>query len=425
MNDDAIQSYLYFGAVYGDVAGEGSKLLLDCDTGRYRDWAARASEDELVRQGIACLREATAEALEQAPAGPHGVFLSGGFDSRAILGCLLEHVAPSELVGLTFGMPGSLDYELPVQLARYAGIRHEALDASSVIWDAAAVVDFARSELSLPAPELDGEFISYQLWRDLPTEWAYWTGYLGGSVSGALLPPEPSPDWDTAVEAFLRRNRQSPHVALDGPGWDPRSVLPNGPMFDPVEFGLDDQLDVAGRQTFRIGSARRSRLPVQLLAQPAWKSFMLSLPFHHRAGGAPLYRRILREAFPELFRFPVQGAESAQRRNASIPAKALRRGRRLAERALPRRAERKASANVQKLDYARALRSGGGYADFVHAAATGLTARGIAEHVDVDRLFVEHRAGTADHTQPLRILTSLEVNFRALETAEPGTDTRT
>ena len=165
VDEDDLQSYLYFGAVYGDLRTEGLPLLADAPSDRDREWAASASEDQLVREGVRCLREATQEALAQTSESRHAVFLSAGFDSRALLGSLLEHLSADELVTLTFGTPGALDYEIPARVSKDVGVRHERLDATSVSWDVASVTAFARSELSLPAPEIDGEFISYNLWN--------------------------------------------------------------------------------------------------------------------------------------------------------------------------------------------------------------------------------------------------------------------
>ena len=216
---------------------------------------------------------------------------------------------------------------------------------------------------------------------------------------------------------FLRRNRQAKSAQLAAPDWNVRALLPDGPIVDEARIAPDDQLEMAGRQTFRIGSVRRTRRPVQPFTQPVWKRFMLSLPLEQRLGGAPVYHRILREAFPDLFHLPVQGGSRPARHappHRDLVTKALRRGRRVVRRISPRLARRHRLRNVQKLDYERLLRTESAYADYVRTGLDGIAARCIVDHLDIEQLWHEHRAGAANHTESLRILSSLEMNLRAL-----------
>lgn len=55
------------------------------------------------------------------------VLLSGGLDSRAILMELLEHFESKKINTLTFGVPGSLDFELGNKVAAYFKTNHQAV----------------------------------------------------------------------------------------------------------------------------------------------------------------------------------------------------------------------------------------------------------------------------------------------------------
>jgi asparagine synthetase B (glutamine-hydrolysing) len=54
--------------------------------------------------------------------------LSGGFDSRALLGCALKH--KSDIVAYTFGVPGASDLRCAQKLASSCGIKHKIIYAS-------------------------------------------------------------------------------------------------------------------------------------------------------------------------------------------------------------------------------------------------------------------------------------------------------
>lgn len=56
--------------------------------------------------------------------------LSGGIDSRAILGSLLEFTDASNIKTYTFGSPGTYDYEIGNFIAKKTGTNHESFDLS-------------------------------------------------------------------------------------------------------------------------------------------------------------------------------------------------------------------------------------------------------------------------------------------------------
>jgi hypothetical protein len=420
MEDHTIQSYLAFGAAYGDLRKAGYDLLSTTDTTKYRKWAANASESELVRQGVQCLREAAREALADVPGGTQAVLLSGGYDSRGVLGALLENVSASEIVALTYGTPGSLDYEVPQSISKLLGIRHERLDLNTLQWDAASIVRYVRDEYdSSPVPMAVDTQAGQALRSRVGTDATYWTGFMGDTTAGGHLPRERSKDWDSAVDFFLERNREAKSVVLTRPGWEARTVLPSEPIFDPAAISLDDQLVIAGRLPFRIRPVAGHRhRHSYVYSQPAWASFMLALPWKQRAAGKRLYRRILLAAFPRLFSLPLQGNYGLGA-NASasrlLVGKVLHRGRRAIERVAPSLAPTVDAANVQKLHYSSVLRGDSDYARLVKGLVHSLHDRGVLGYIDVRTVWNDHARGIANHASALRLLASLEVSLRAAE----------
>lgn len=103
---------------------------------RRRYWTPRFDEsrDDLddpegeVRE----LGERLLRATERAVSGKGRLLvpLSGGLDSRAILGAVLECKPASDILAVTFGMPGTFDFEIGARLARETGLAHRALDVT-------------------------------------------------------------------------------------------------------------------------------------------------------------------------------------------------------------------------------------------------------------------------------------------------------
>lgn len=76
--------------------------------------------------------------VEQATSDRHIIPLSGGWDSRAILGALIERLDSDRIVTVTFGVPSQLDYDLGKMIADSVGVEHHAFDLRTVdfTWDA-------------------------------------------------------------------------------------------------------------------------------------------------------------------------------------------------------------------------------------------------------------------------------------------------
>ena len=129
----------------------------------------------------------------RAPSGRHIIPLSGGWDSRAILGALLERIDSDRITTVTFGVPGQLDYDLGKKVADSAGVEHHTFDLRSV--------DFTRDAIR--------ESVTADPWTCVPDSFFFslirnlfscgsdtiWSGFLGD----ALTSPQPS-DTSTSDE---------------------------------------------------------------------------------------------------------------------------------------------------------------------------------------------------------------------------------
>ncbi len=414
-----IQSYLFYGAVYGDIAAAGRMVLGGCDTTIYGSWVQTATTRQLIDEGVRCLRQAARDALDSFPSTNHVVSLSGGFDSRAILAALLEHLAPGNLTTITFGIPGTFDYELPIQIARITGVPHHSFDARNVKWDLGNVIQFATREFESPfVPNLIDRYINYLAMRDVARDAVVWEGTLGDNSGGSHLPRTPSRTWDSARIYFVQRNHETKPMILSERTWDPKSLLPDGPFLSPDAVSMDDQLDVGGRESFRIRIPWRSYRKATIFDRPVWLSFIYSLPFHLRSSRNPLYRRIVAEAFPSLFKLPLQtnfGLGAFAPRPVVFLSRVQHRVRKEMAKRIPRLRSSFHVAHLQKFDYAAALARDTDYSALVHDLVRGLAARRVVDHLDIEELWLGRSSIEASTARPLRLLSSLELGFRVSE----------
>jgi hypothetical protein len=333
-----MDQYLAFGFV-PELPPDGDPLALLSDWSRVPRRSTRSvSESALVREGIRALTAAFTEcAAATESRDDQVVFLSGGLDSRAILGGLLELYRPAEILTATFGAPGEQDFDFAADIARAAGVRHEVVESSSVEWTTQDLVDSVLArEVPLPHP-FGQRYLSYRLHRRIGADHAFWDGLCGGVVSGGHVPgPEEVGTWEAAVSDFMAKHLLPGSSQLTSPGFRPASTMPAAPFVSDTLLPFPDQLDFAVRQNryIRTRYLRGYTMRSPFLARP-WVDFMLAVPIPYR-NEQRLYMTILRQAYPRLFRRPTTTFDGA-----GVPASPVLRKPLVFQRRALRKAQRK------------------------------------------------------------------------------------
>lgn len=367
-------------------------------------------EDALVHGNERLRTSARELASNFAPGKTHVVLLSGGFDSRAVLGALLENVDARNIEACTYGWPGADEYELAAKVCRTAGVRHHLLDIRQVKWSTEGLLASVRHRSFPPSFALGARFFDHLIYSEYGPESAYWEGFLGDSVSGDHLPPQPSDTWEEALSTFIAANRVRYGVALTPASFDHRTVLPEAPLLPRESMEFSDQLDIALRQTCYISN----RIPFDrdtrtLFSHPALARFLLGLPRRLREGQV-VYREMLLRSFPELFAIQIEGQRDRSRRHSTqavdgsgLLHKVRRLGRRLAEHKKSLRPNPMVGKEMRNNPSLRAVMS---------ENIAELKERKIIDWVDVEAIWEDHLAGRAQHTRALRVLCSLEIALK-------------
>ena len=170
-----------------------------------------ASFDELVRIGVQLLN-ATFEKL-LIHRRQNVVPLSGGLDSRLVLGALREHVDPKDIHTFTFGVPGSYDYEIGNAVAKELGTRHVAMPLNTESYSVDDEIEAARRT------DYQGILFHHPpLWKldRLYAGGLYWSGYVGDAVAGSYLKRAPSRSLQEAQLTHLQSRRLVKSINLHG-----------------------------------------------------------------------------------------------------------------------------------------------------------------------------------------------------------------
>jgi hypothetical protein len=418
MNDrEGISAYLYFG--YRPAPGDDLAWVSAPCAEAVPDRAYTPSE-------AGRLLDAVVDALLRArPSGGRCVIpLSGGRDSRILLGAVMERVDREEIVTVTFGTPGQLDFEIGRHLARHFGLAHHALDLSAVelTWD--ALLDAARASPWSYVPDGYVNRLAVSRVACSPRD-AVWSGFLGGSLTKA--PFARAATWQEATDRFVVSQRRVPHLWLPPPGYDPRRALPPWPDGAAVTYG--DLLNLGVRQarciasiltprsTWRAWGGVMGRLPATGAAVLApfaakdWATYWLQAPDHAKRGQR-LYRRMLEYRFPELAAMPGKASRGLSPRNrlGAFCMRAQGVVRRQIHRRWPRLPIRSRAID-NYVDYQAAFRNRKDYIAVAEQALEVLARQDAVPWLDLDRLWQQHRRGRRDHAKALLVLLGLAVNL--------------
>lgn len=370
-------------------------------------------EAELMEQGILALKKV----FTNIESGTHILPLSGGLDSRTVLGGLLYAGLEKQIIAVTFGTPGTFDFEIGQLLANKLGLRHEIFDFTKLELDQEELEKIAASDNSWTF--LYDRFYNYQLCKYFGKDCIYWSGFLGDAVSGAHLPEIESLNWLDAKRYFAHRNRFVKSMKLTSQTYNPVNDLPERPLINSKYINFDLQLDLFIRQEFYIRKTVTNkdydyRTPFQ---DPNWINFILSVP-NNFYKNQYLYKKVILKAFPDLFDMPTTN-------NFGFPLnknKNLASIRRLYEKIRLRIFERLPQVgdmfpvykNMNYINFNNALRHRSNFKKTVYHNIQNLKLRKLIDWLDFDLLWGEHQEKIKNHGNALMLLSALEINLRAI-----------
>ncbi|RYV52389.1 asparagine synthase-related protein [Pengzhenrongella frigida] len=415
-----VEQYLAFG-FNPDVDDPDPLQVLHEWSRQPRPDLARMSESDLVRAGVRALRAAVEECAVRT-AGTRGdqvVFLSGGLDSRTILGGLLEIFDRSEILAVTFGMPGEQDFDFAARVAKVAGVRHETLESAGVEWTTQGLVDSVLArQIPLPFP-FGQRYLSYLLHSRVGPDNVFWDGLCGDIVSGKLFRPGCEAwDWDTAVADFLDKHLLVGRDRLYSSDFEPARSIQPAPLCSTDDLSCYYQLMYGVRQRHYVSTRLLRELPActPFLAGP-WLDLMLRIPVRQRLK-QHLYEEIQKQTFPRLFSLPTTahggGAVLESRFTRTAHRLRFRAEHEMARRGLPlfagRRHESGANAAIRA-----GYRCTGEIRDLAVENISDLAARGIVDWLDTGSYLPGCEAIEAPSDEAITRLLGLEINLKAAD----------
>ncbi|GAB3680696.1 asparagine synthase-related protein [Salinisphaera aquimarina] len=382
-----------------------------------RSTLAALDESALCDHGIRLWKQVCRRLLDSR-SGPFVVPLSAGLDSRAILAGMADQGAPN-LQTVTFGVPGSFDYEIAPDVARQAATPHERIDLRTI------AVETGRIDGIVQEPGRSSFLLDMYFNRAISDRYGpdctYLSGYVGDVLAGKNLRDSQSVDWEQARSRFAHKNRHSRTATLTHPDAQTTALLPEHPYVSADLMAFDEQLDYAVRQEclMRPIVMRPDYDSIAPMLDEEWVIFMLALSRDQRQGRR-LFVQLFQRGFPALFSLPTTANGglplTASARAVQTHQRRLKRRRRLLSklsRLMPSITVPLGNRSWQYIDFKQGLNK--------RADLTALFDRGMqridranwAPWIDAQGLLREHRDGVADHGKALSVLLNLDIVTRA------------
>jgi asparagine synthetase B (glutamine-hydrolysing) len=412
--DDKIGAFLHYGYL-PQGGGTVSSFPFDIDlltsssSNPYKEY----SESHLVEEGAKRLHDALTSAPKRSEK-THVIPLSGGLDSRAILGGLIDAGLTDNIVTVTFGTPGTFDYDIGNAVGQSVEVTHRKINLNDVEVTEELLLETLRN-----GPEwtfLFDAFYNRIVTREFGEESVYWSGFMGDPLAGSHLGTGPTTNFEEEQKVFSKKNKLPNVSVYKRSSFDPIRVLPDEPLVDANKLSYGEQLDFAIRQTQYIRPTVlvpefEYRTP---FLNEQWVKFIVNVPRRYRTG-MYLYKKILIKLWPELFKLPTETY-------SGLPLTAGKHRvifRQLVEASMSRMKQYipwlpwPSDRGINYVDFASAIRTRSDFQSVVRSCITNLEQRGVVDWIDINSLWRTHQSGERDLAYPLLLLTALELNLIA------------
>ena len=351
----------------------------------------------------------------------HIVLLSGGWDSRLILGELMSRVEKRNIDTLSFGRPGQLDFDIGKEIAGRLSLSHEAFNLGKIdiTWE-----DVCAACTDAPWVYYPDNVFNFLTRRHVSNKGAnVWSGFLGDPLTGSHLATSPL-NAEQAIQHFCRKQqRQSANILSD---YNPADSVPA--LHTESRLTFEDQLNLGLRQRGLISSLvlpgkQWGGWTSDCVAQdgrndywapfihPQWAHFWLSAPRRARVGRA-LFLDAFKEKHPMLYKYRAKSTWGAS------PSSMVSRGLKfsitafeaLCRRALPG-VSNTPSNRQNYLDMTKVYRESDAHSEILRKAIDVVDGAGVLASGDVIKLWDQHRRGRRDYAGALSQVVGLAANL--------------
>jgi hypothetical protein len=365
------------------------------------------SEDELLQMGVKLFKRSINENFESNR--KHLVPISGGFDSRAILTTLLEFTEAHRIQTLTYGTPGTFDFEFGNLVAQKVGSKHTSLPMSESRYRMEELIDLSKrfqyqTVLFYHPPiwEIEKKFNDHLIW----------SGFTGGPTTGSATPKEPAENIEIAKQRFMIRRPLKSMSLTNCPDSDFYPLI-DWDGFSHTHLSYEEQLDFKNRQLKFISPhllCKGFQYKTPFLHHN-FMNFMLSLPDKYRRDQY-LFQKMMLMNNPKIFSLRTK-------KTGGLPVKAgrfRRRGRQMklkVKKEINKIVPLFTDPSLNYIDFNRGIREREDLRSIIYENVMDIKNRKIIDWINIEEIWRKHLSKTADHADALINLASLELHLKA------------
>lgn len=425
LDQRSLTDFLAFGYVPGSrTLFEGieylpSGITKNCTKEKISSFITRPhnqQDRDLIKYGINTWEKVVSKLLQQNE-DTIVVPLSGGLDSRAILGELLKHFDAKKIHTYTFGTPGTLDYDIGRSVAAHVGTTHISYDLTKYKFtqkrlERIAYLSNGNTDLFTHTP------VDYII-RDIGLDGtSFWVGFMGDPSVGSHIPNATLlSKWGKGYCLEKERNSTGTHLEKDITGFlhSPANIdLPKLPQ--ETEVYAEELWDFENRQLRYVAPQVLLNNFNYLLpfVQEEWLRFALNLPLEYR-NNQKFYKQMLCEAYPDLFSLPVKNNFGLPLSASKVNVAAVRVGNKLQSILRDSYKNSSFNPNTNYINFEHAIRERHDVQNVVKENIDSLCNRISVDTNFINSLWQGHRSKRNNFATALTLLASLEIIFRVFK----------
>lgn len=367
-------------------------------------------EVELIDIGVDLWNEAIDKQFDSNQ--KHVVPLSGGLDSRAILGTLLNFTEAKNIHTYTFGTPGTLDFEIGNKIAKEFGTNHKKLPLTEYSYKIEDLIHVSNRVdhqtllfLHPPVAIIDQLFADYNVW----------SGTIIDVFFGRHTHQKKALNLNDAM-----LNSFSENIFVNS--IDLTNIFDNE-FFKYIDFDFNTQnihhyehvIDLLNRQLkFIAPHVLMKGYNYKTLLDDNLTNFALSID-NNLLENQYLYKKIFLKAFPYLFSLPNKTSQGLSL-NASKTALYLNRLMRGVNSIKKRVSSNYIDPGINYIDFESGIRERNDLNQVIYSSIMELKERKIVEWIDIDGIWERHMNKEVNHADALITLASLEIHLKAGKT---------
>lgn len=408
---DDYEMYLYFG--YLPRFADASLQWLGCDSDN-QFGKGKNNKSWWINEGVKILKQTMIDEITDTDINTiHVVPLSGGLDSRVIIGGLLENLPTSQIIAATYGIPGSWDFDIAQTISQKYGIQHEVFNLLGEKWDIDQLV-IAASHLKSPV-NVYHSYIRQKITNRFGVNYTYWSGFMGDTLAGNGLSKTPVTDKLEAIQLnFFSSDSACNYKNQTFRDKLAKKILMECPWesLDHKRFSREQQLDlgIVARQLYQPTVIINDFIFKTPFMSTSWVNFISSIPYKWLPD-LYLYRKIIQKCYKMLSKIPstTTNGMSLFASNYDFIGRSIAR----IKPYVIRRDPYHSHPRTNYVNWSESLRHKTCLQDTVYATLQDFKKRAIFNNNDIDTWWYDHLNRRENYTTLLMNLSSLELLLKA------------